>query len=57
MNGIAPRERLQSFGHDTALGRPGQPAELASIFVQLAAQDASFTTGNVYGAGGGKGQP
>jgi NAD(P)-dependent dehydrogenase (short-subunit alcohol dehydrogenase family) len=38
-------------------GRPGQPAELASIFVQLAAPDASFTTGNIYGAGGGQGQP
>ena len=29
----------------------------ASIYVQLAANDASFTTGNIYGAGGGKGQP
>ena len=40
-----------------ALARPGQPAELASIYVQLAARDASFTTGNIYGAGGGQGQP
>jgi hypothetical protein len=30
---------------------------LASIYVQLAANDASYTTGNIYGAGGGKGQP
>jgi len=45
------------FGNTTALGRPGQPAELASIYVQLAASDASFTTGNIYGAGGGQGQP
>jgi len=37
--------------------RPVEPAELASIYVQLAAQDASDTTGNIYGAGGGKGQP
>jgi hypothetical protein len=35
----------------------GQPAELASIYVQLAADDASFATGNVYGSGGGQGQP
>jgi hypothetical protein len=35
----------------------GQPAELASIYVQLAAEDASYTTGNIYGAGGGMGQP
>ena len=39
------------------LRRAGQPAELASIYVQLAANDASFTTGNIYGAGGGGGQP
>jgi hypothetical protein len=32
-------------------------AALASIYVQLAADDASFTTGNIYGSGGGKGQP
>jgi hypothetical protein len=30
---------------------------LASIYVQLAANDASFVTGNIYGSGGGKGQP
>ena len=45
------------FGSTTVFGRPGQPAELASIYVQLAAGDASFTTGNIYGAGGGQGQP
>ena len=36
------------------MGRPGQPAELASIYVQLAASDA---TGQIYGAAGGKGHP
>ncbi len=41
----------------TPLGRPGQPAELASIYVQLAAGDASFATGQIYGAAGGAGQP
>jgi NAD(P)-dependent dehydrogenase (short-subunit alcohol dehydrogenase family) len=50
-------QKYEHFGSATALGRPGQPAELASIFVQLAASDASFTTGNIYGAGGGIGQP
>jgi hypothetical protein len=39
------------------MGRPGQPAELASIYVQLAANDASYSTRQVYGAAGGKGQP
>jgi LigD, primase-polymerase domain len=41
----------------TPFGRPGQPAELGSIYVQLAANDASFATGQVYGASGGNGQP
>ena len=44
------RRRLRSLAA-TPLGRPGQPAELASIYVQLAA-DASFATGQVYGSGG-----
>jgi len=57
VSGGATQEKLQSFGGDTPLGRPGQPAELGSIYVQLAANDASFSTGQVYGAAGGGGQP
>jgi len=57
ISGGAPQEKVEKFGGQSALGRPGQPAELASIFVQLAASDASYTTGNIYGAGGGQGQP
>ena len=57
ISGGASTEKYESFGSKTALGRPGQPAELASIYVQLAADDASFATGNIYGAGGGTGQP
>lgn len=57
ISGGASPEKYTKFGSDSALGRPGEPAELASIYVQLASQDASFTTGNIYGAGGGKGQP
>jgi len=53
----ATMEKLEKFGGDTPLGRPGQPAELASIYVQLAAADASYATGQVYGAAGGGGQP
>jgi NAD(P)-dependent dehydrogenase (short-subunit alcohol dehydrogenase family) len=49
--------KYEKFGSTTVFGRPGQPAELASIYVQLAADDASFATGNIYGAGGGQGQP
>jgi NAD(P)-dependent dehydrogenase (short-subunit alcohol dehydrogenase family) len=57
ISGGATQEKVQNFGDHTALGRPGQPAELASIYVQLAASDASFATGQIYGAAGGHGQP
>jgi NAD(P)-dependent dehydrogenase (short-subunit alcohol dehydrogenase family) len=57
VTGGATQEKLQEFGGQTPLGRPGQPAELGSIYVQLAAEDASFATGQVYGASGGSGQP
>jgi NAD(P)-dependent dehydrogenase (short-subunit alcohol dehydrogenase family) len=57
VSGGASMEKVKHFGEHTPLGRPGQPAELASIYVQLAAPDASFSTGQVYGAAGGSGQP
>jgi NAD(P)-dependent dehydrogenase (short-subunit alcohol dehydrogenase family) len=57
ISGGASAQKYEHFGNTTVLGRPGQPAELASIYVQLASNDGSFTTGNIYGAGGGQGQP
>jgi NAD(P)-dependent dehydrogenase (short-subunit alcohol dehydrogenase family) len=57
VSGGATMEKLEKFGSQTPLGRPGQPAELGSIYVQLAAADASFANGQVYGAAGGSGQP
>ncbi len=57
ISGGATEEKWRNFGGNYPLGRAGQPAELASIYVQLAAEDASYTTGNIYGAGGGMGQP
>ncbi|MDJ1480854.1 SDR family oxidoreductase [Cytophagaceae bacterium YF14B1] len=57
VSGGATQEKLQKFGGDTPMGRPGQPAELASIYVQLAASDASYSTGQIYGAAGGGGLP
>ena len=57
VSGGASMEKLKQFGSHTPLGRPGQPAELGSIYVQLAASDASFATGQVYGSAGGSGQP
>ncbi|PZR28846.1 MAG: NAD(P)-dependent oxidoreductase [Citrobacter freundii] len=57
VSGGATMEKLKNFGGDTPMQRPGQPVELASIYVQLAASDASFATGQVYGSSGGHGQP
>lgn len=57
VSGGATMEKLKDFGGETPLGRPGQPAELGSIYVQLAANDASYATGQIYGAAGGSGQP
>ncbi len=57
VSGGATQEKVKSFGSQTVFGRPGQPAELASIYVQLAASDASFATGQIYGSAGGNGQP
>jgi NAD(P)-dependent dehydrogenase (short-subunit alcohol dehydrogenase family) len=50
-------KKLQQFGGQSPMGRPGQPAELASIYVQLADNGASYATGQIYGAAGGGGQP
>ena len=57
VSGGATMEKLEKFGGLTPLGRPGQPAELGSIYVQLAAADASYANGQVYGSAGGSGQP
>ena len=57
VSGGATMEKLTKFGGDTPLGRPGQPAELASIYVQLAASDASYANGQIYASSGGAGHP
>ena len=51
------RDKLPEFGADTPMGRPGQPAELAPIYVLLATNEDSYSTGQVYGAVGGNGGP
>ena len=48
-----PADRLASFGCDTPLGRPGQPAEVAPAYVFLASQDASYITVQVLHVSGG----
>jgi len=49
-----PKERFSKFGANSALERPGQPAELAPIFVFLASDQASYVVGEIYGASGGQ---
>ncbi|MXP62996.1 SDR family oxidoreductase [Roseomonas sp. M0104] len=71
VNGVAPgpfwtplqvgggqtAEGLKHFGEQTPMGRPGQPVELASVYVELAAATSSYTTGQIYGETGGVGWP
>ena len=47
--------KLGEFGQDTPLGRAGQPAELAGLYVTLAEGGNSYTTGSTLGANGGMG--
>jgi NAD(P)-dependent dehydrogenase (short-subunit alcohol dehydrogenase family) len=49
-----PAKKTQHFGEDSFFKRPGQPAEMAAIYVFLASKLASFVTGEVYGATGGR---
>lgn len=54
-SGGQPDEKVRNFGKDSDFGRPGQPVELAPVFVLLASDEASFINGEVYGVTGGKG--
>lgn len=49
-----PIEKAKNFGANTEFGRPAQPVEIAKVFVFLASEDASYITGEVYGATGGQ---
>jgi NAD(P)-dependent dehydrogenase (short-subunit alcohol dehydrogenase family) len=49
-----PAEKNAEFGADTPLGRPGQPGELAPLYVFLATDDSRYISGEVIGATGGK---
>lgn len=48
-----PMDKLTKFGEGTPLGRPGQPAELAPVYVFLASQESSYITGEIIGVTGG----
>lgn len=67
VNGVAPgpvwtplipstmsTEMVKSFGEQTVFGRPAQPVELAHLYVFLASDEASYVSGEIYGATGGR---
>jgi NAD(P)-dependent dehydrogenase (short-subunit alcohol dehydrogenase family) len=49
-----PPEEVKSFGKDVPMGRAGQPAELAPIYVMLASNEASYVSGATVAVTGGK---
>jgi NAD(P)-dependent dehydrogenase (short-subunit alcohol dehydrogenase family) len=50
-------EKLPEFGADTPYGRPGQPAEIAPLYVALAAAETSYASGEVFSSTGGRSGP
>ncbi len=68
INGVAPgpiwtplqeadgsKDKLKKLGSETPYKRPGQPVELAGVYVLLASQEGSYITGEIYGVTGGLG--
>ena len=67
VNGVAPgpiwtplipstfdEEKVEKFGKDVPMKRPGQPSEVAPAYVFLACDDASYITGQVIHPNGGE---
>jgi NAD(P)-dependent dehydrogenase (short-subunit alcohol dehydrogenase family) len=67
VNGVAPgpvwtplipstfkSEKLETFGTDTPMKRPAQPSEVASAYVFLASEDASYISGQIIHVNGGE---
>ncbi|TCM14415.1 hypothetical protein EDF56_11360 [Novosphingobium sp. PhB165] len=54
-SGGQPQEKVAKFGEQSQFGRPGQPVEIAPVYVLLASQEGSYITGEVYGVTGGAG--
>jgi NAD(P)-dependent dehydrogenase (short-subunit alcohol dehydrogenase family) len=47
-------DKLKEFGAHTPMGRPGQPAEIAPLYVLLASNEASFVSGDIFASTGGR---
>ena len=54
-SGGQPQEKVMEFGKQSQFGRPGQPVEIAPVYVLLASQEGSYITGEVFGVTGGAG--
>lgn len=54
-SGGQPQEKVKQFGASAPLGRPGQPAEIAPLYVTLASTESSYTSGQVWCTDGGTG--
>lgn len=54
-SGGQPIEKVMKFGEEAPFGRPGQPAEIAPLYVTLASAETSFTSGQVWCSDGGTG--
>jgi NAD(P)-dependent dehydrogenase (short-subunit alcohol dehydrogenase family) len=49
-----PAEKVTQFGSQVPMKRPGQPAELAPVYVMLASEEASYVSGATVAVTGGK---
>jgi NAD(P)-dependent dehydrogenase (short-subunit alcohol dehydrogenase family) len=49
-----PADKVKSFGEQVPMRRPGQPAEVAPVYVLLASDEASYISGATVAVTGGK---
>ena len=55
ISGGQPQEKIETFGEQAPLKRPGQPAEIAPLYVTLASSESSYSSGQIWCSDGGTG--